>query len=618
VGRRHRQRYTRRGNRLPHPNADDDGDGRVDEDWLDGHDNDADRWIDEDFAAISDQMFSCWYTDDQPGITQIYPQHTPMHLKVRQESYQWENDRFDDAVAIDYTITNTGSNFLEDVYLGFFIDADCGSRNTPDYWQDDATGYIAMTRACTDIGSTPLQVAYAYDRDGDGGQTPGWIGVVLLDHTTDGTGQNAPSRVSISTYANFSGSASWEEGGHPTNDFERYETMSSETIERDATVPRDFSFLVTVGPFPHLQASESLKFTIALVMGAGRTDLLNNAASAKLLYEGNYYNVDGDPNTGVLGRETRVEGPAQGVVIDACDPDFDQPIDIGPNEVVWTNADCEDEIAAQVTCAYDESQEALYRTGINGRETQVHWTIPGTTTLAASIDIKPGSCPNPFNVTWFDNFGPNGSPKRGGVISVAVAGGDGFDVQDIDMSTVTLLGVPPLRGSYEDETAPVNAPCDCPERGPDGVEDLVMKFSRQALAYALPSITDGDIVELTLSGIMNDGTPFEGADCVRIQSGKDNPNRPMMTAGARTGLATITPNPFNPSTQIAFSLERDSHVRLSVYDVSGARVATLVDASRAPGDHVVTWEASGHSSGIYFVRFEAGAAMETRKIVLLK
>jgi hypothetical protein len=55
------------GNRLPSPTADDDGDGVVDEDWLNGHDDDMDGRIDEDFSAVSKQMFSCWYTDDQPS-----------------------------------------------------------------------------------------------------------------------------------------------------------------------------------------------------------------------------------------------------------------------------------------------------------------------------------------------------------------------------------------------------------------------------------------------------------------------------------------------------------------------------------------------------------------------
>ena len=74
------------GSRLPSLTADDDGDGIADEDPLDGRDNDGDVLVDEDFAAISTQMFSCWYTDDQPATRQIYPQHNPLGVLVRQET----------------------------------------------------------------------------------------------------------------------------------------------------------------------------------------------------------------------------------------------------------------------------------------------------------------------------------------------------------------------------------------------------------------------------------------------------------------------------------------------------------------------------------------------------
>jgi hypothetical protein len=81
------------GARLPSP-PDDDKDGFIDEDWLNGRDDDFDGKIDEDFAAIGKQMFSCWFTDDQPYSIQINPEHTPLGLFVRQESYQWEEERF--------------------------------------------------------------------------------------------------------------------------------------------------------------------------------------------------------------------------------------------------------------------------------------------------------------------------------------------------------------------------------------------------------------------------------------------------------------------------------------------------------------------------------------------
>jgi hypothetical protein len=120
---------TRGGARAP-GDADDDGDGQLDEDWLNGYDDDGDGLVDEDFAAISNQMFACHYSDDRPEIVRVYPQHNPLGLSVRQESFQWEEDRYDDFVGLQFEITNVGNNFLEDVYVGFFADGDAGKRST--------------------------------------------------------------------------------------------------------------------------------------------------------------------------------------------------------------------------------------------------------------------------------------------------------------------------------------------------------------------------------------------------------------------------------------------------------------------------------------------------------
>lgn len=89
-------------------------------------------------------------------------------------------------------------------------------------------------------------------------------------------------------------------------------------------------------------------------------------------------------------------------------------------------------------------------------------------------------------------------------------------------------------------------------------------------------------------------------------------------ASNRVTLFQNAPNPFNPSTRISYSLDRGRHVRLSVFDVRGRRVATLVDESKMTGRHSVLWDAATMPSGVYFYRIEAGDAIETRKMVLLK
>jgi hypothetical protein len=89
------------------------------------------------------------------------------------------------------------------------------------------------------------------------------------------------------------------------------------------------------------------------------------------------------------------------------------------------------------------------------------------------------------------------------------------------------------------------------------------------------------------------------------------------------GLAQNTPNPFNPKTQIAFSLPESADVTLSVYDVAGRRVATLVDRNLPAGPYAVEWNGCSDNgekvaSGVYFYRLTAGEKETSRKMVLLK
>lgn len=78
------------------------------------------------------------------------------------------------------------------------------------------------------------------------------------------------------------------------------------------------------------------------------------------------------------------------------------------------------------------------------------------------------------------------------------------------------------------------------------------------------------------------------------------------------------PNPFNPSTQIAFTLPVRSDARLTVYNVAGQEVATLVDETMNAGQHNVTFDASSLSSGVYFYKLQAGDFTATQKMVLMK
>jgi hypothetical protein len=78
------------------------------------------------------------------------------------------------------------------------------------------------------------------------------------------------------------------------------------------------------------------------------------------------------------------------------------------------------------------------------------------------------------------------------------------------------------------------------------------------------------------------------------------------------------PNPFNPSTAISYQLAIASPVKLTVYDLLGRLVATLDEGLRQPGSHVVRWDASELTSGIYFYQLSTPGKTQTRKAVFLK
>jgi len=83
-------------------------------------------------------------------------------------------------------------------------------------------------------------------------------------------------------------------------------------------------------------------------------------------------------------------------------------------------------------------------------------------------------------------------------------------------------------------------------------------------------------------------------------------------------LAQNYPNPFNPSTLISFQLPVSSDVKLEVFDLLGRSVALLVNEKREAGSYSVSWDASRMPSGIYFARMQAGEALLSRKMVLIK
>ena len=78
------------------------------------------------------------------------------------------------------------------------------------------------------------------------------------------------------------------------------------------------------------------------------------------------------------------------------------------------------------------------------------------------------------------------------------------------------------------------------------------------------------------------------------------------------------PNPFNPTTKIQFNLPLQGVVSVTIYDILGREVTTLVNQELSAGTHTFSWDASRYSSGIYIYRLVTPNAVISNKMTLIK
>jgi len=137
--------------------------------------------------------------------------------------------------------------------------------------------------------------------------------------------------------------------------------------------------------------------------------------------------------------------------------------------------------------------------------------------------------------------------------------------------------------------------------------------------------TDAIVTRMDTTTWANDGTAWTGditgnwmLQAHLDTSGTNAVGDHETTLPSSYSLAQNFPNPFNPTTEIQFTLPVQSQVRLTVYDVLGQEVRTLVNGSLTSGVHTVSFDAATLPSGIYFYRLEAGSFTNIRKMMLMK
>ncbi|MBN1504466.1 MAG: hypothetical protein JW952_05330, partial [Candidatus Eisenbacteria bacterium] len=378
----------------PGSSGDDDGDGTLDEDFHDGYDNDGDGALDEDYEAIGQQMFSCIYRDDTQQATDTWNEHVPWGLKVEQRSFGWANSGSNEFIGVDYRIRHEGTEVMRDAYVGLFVDPDAGPKAQldPGYWEDDLVGYADTLVEYTDpqrpagcqTYTARVQIAYVWDAKDNGttaggGDVSGYSGVMLLGHTTDNAGVTAPQFASVATVRWFSSTAPYPEGD-PATDPERYDLMASHDIPYwNAGTPRDYRYVLCVGPFPEVNPGDVLGFQVAFVVGEGYDGMMRNAIEALRIYTGRYLDVRQDKDHlgwGFDGRETLETCPYPG-----CKRGIDHDCDTTTARV-WIKEG--EEVASDTDC--DSC------TGVQGYESLVQW-LGSIAPPAAGWNNDPGLDP---------------------------------------------------------------------------------------------------------------------------------------------------------------------------------------------------------------------------------
>lgn len=137
----------------------------------------------------------------------------------------------------------------------------------------------------------------------------------------------------------------------------------------------------------------------------------------------------------------------------------------------------------------------------------------------------------------------------------------------------------------------------------------------------------GDDISFNSNGVNPDGGPIENPTPLKLvlapgwNEDKINAitdNTLALNSNQLFILHNNYPNPFNPSTNIGFSLRKTTHVKIDIFNSLGQKVATILDESRNSGYHTVVFDGMRMGSGVYWYKMEADNQIQSKKMLLLK
>jgi len=96
------------------------------------------------------------------------------------------------------------------------------------------------------------------------------------------------------------------------------------------------------------------------------------------------------------------------------------------------------------------------------------------------------------------------------------------------------------------------------------------------------------------------------------------PDLAINTIPLHNHLSQNYPNPFNPKTNIKYQLAKASDVDLSIYNILGQHLTTLVFGKQAAGSYQIEWNADNYPSGVYYYRIKSGDYWDVKKMLVIK
>jgi hypothetical protein len=225
--------------------------------------------------------------------------------------------------------------------------------------------------------------------------------------------------------------------------------------------------------------------------------------------------------------------------------------------------------------------------------------------------------PNLIRCECTCDFDPNtlNFKSKGRWVTVYIELPVGVDPWEIDLSTVMLNGVVPAE----------MWPTDVGDHDLDGVPDRMIKFSRELVIAHLSSFAShGDQVDVTVSGELFGGAPFECTDNIRVI----NPPAHDAISGTPGGseqqlVLRVSGMPQEGMVRIIFALPASGDVKLRVYDAAGRLVRTLENGHRSAGLHEVVWDRKSEdgrrvSAGVYFAMLERNHEMKVQRLLVVQ